>query len=380
LGLDVVGHVIHLNNIFKDTDRISYKHMMSGKPQLMSSKFKLSHNLLLNLIDIGDTNVTDFANKSMITGDIENSLKDINTTITATKSQLNVLLDKVGSFATPINVVEEYMELLKNRPGSVNKKRKDIDRRINDLLVEYKFIDAELLSYTKLFEKEKELDRYQHQYDNSTTYIQREVSAVIKLLSEYNFIEPCIQEATLKLTLKGRIASHLREVNSLVFATLIEEGSIMRLTPQQLVALFSCFTNITVNDDIKNTFSKSNCNELNTLLRTIENLYLEYQDKEHRYSISCATDYNIHYDLLEYVSDWCACTDVTECRVVLNRLEREKGIYLGEFVKALLKINNISSELEKIAETIGNIDFLSKLQQTRDLTLKYVVTNQSLYV
>jgi superfamily II RNA helicase len=380
LGLDVVGHVIHLNNIFKDTDRISYKNMMSGKPQLMTSKFKLSYNLLLNLIDIGDTNMTDFANKSMISGDIENSLKDIQTTITTTTNQLNVLLNITASFNTPIKIIEEYMELIKNRAGSVNKKRRDIDRRINDLLLEYKFIDAELLSYMKLFEKEKELEKHQHQYDMSTTYIQREVSSVIKVLSDYNFIEPCIQDAKLTLSIKGTVASHIREVNSLVFATLIEEGSILSLTPQQLVTLFSCFTNITVNDDLKNSFSTSACKELNVLLRTVENLYLEYQDKEMKYNITCNNDYTMHYDLIEYVSDWCECTDVIECRRVLDRLQREKGIYLGEFVKALLKINNISGEMEKIAETIGNVDFLSKLNKIHDLTLKYVVTNQSLYV
>jgi hypothetical protein len=36
--------------------------------------------------------------------------------------------------------------------------------------------------------------------------------------------------------------------------------------------------------------------------------------------------------------------------------------------------------MEKIAEMIGNIEFLSKLREIPILTLKYVVTNQSLYV
>ena len=381
LGLDVVGNVIHLNNIFRDTDRISYKQMMSGKPQLMTSKFKLSYNLLLNLIDIGNANVTDFANKSMITGDIENSLKDITNNITITGDQLKVLLNTTSTFNTPISVVEEYMGLLKNRNGTFNKKRRDIDKRTNDLLIEYKFLNAELLTYMKLFEKEKELEKYQHQYETSNTYITREVDAVIQLLTEYRFIDNHVSDKSdVRLTLKGTVASHIREVNSLVFASLIEEGSILRLTTQQLVAFFSCFTNITVNDDLKNAFSKSSCNELNALLRTVENLYLEYLDKEIKYNITSNSECNIQYDLMEYVAEWCECTDVIDCRKVLDRLEREKGIYLGEFVKALLKINNISCELEKIAETIGNVEFLSKLQKTHDLTLKYVVTNQSLYV
>jgi hypothetical protein len=66
--------------------------------------------------------------------------------------------------------------------------------------------------------------------------------------------------------------------------------------------------------------------------------------------------------------------------LVLQRLASEKEIFLGEFVKALLKINNIGAEMEKIAEMVGNIEFLSKLREIPNLTLKYVVTNQSLYV
>ena len=44
------------------------------------------------------------------------------------------------------------------------------------------------------------------------------------------------------------------------------------------------------------------------------------------------------------------------------------------------KINNISSELEKVAELIGNIELLHKLHEIPAKTLKYVATNQSLYI
>jgi hypothetical protein len=64
----------------------------------------------------------------------------------------------------------------------------------------------------------------------------------------------------------------------------------------------------------------------------------------------------------------------------LQKIGKENGIFLGEFVKALLKINNICSEMEKIANMIGNVSLLSKLKEIPDMTLKYVVTNQSLYV
>jgi hypothetical protein len=78
--------------------------------------------------------------------------------------------------------------------------------------------------------------------------------------------------------------------------------------------------------------------------------------------------------------EWCECDTEQECKFLLQKLQMEKGIFLGEFIKAVLKINNISAELEKVAETLYNIEFLSKLKQIPELTLKFVATNQSLYV
>jgi hypothetical protein len=88
----------------------------------------------------------------------------------------------------------------------------------------------------------------------------------------------------------------------------------------------------------------------------------------------------MHYDLLVYVDEWYEAKSADQCKIILEQLSEEKGIFLGEFVKALLKINNISCEMEKVAEMTSNIAFLSKLREIPQMTLKYVVTNQSLYV
>ena len=99
-----------------------------------------------------------------------------------------------------------------------------------------------------------------------------------------------------------------------------------------------------------------------------------------KYNVNTGIDYTIHFDLLNYVEEWCDTQSIEECKWVLQKLGEEKQIFLGEFVKALLKINNISAEMEKIAELTGNIAFLSKLKEIPAMTMKYVVTNQSLYV
>ena len=88
----------------------------------------------------------------------------------------------------------------------------------------------------------------------------------------------------------------------------------------------------------------------------------------------------MHFDLIEYMIRWCDCETEIDCKMVLQKLSQEKEVFLGEFVKSILKINNITCELEKVAEIIGDIELLHKLKEIPQLTLKYVATNQSLYV
>jgi hypothetical protein len=55
-------------------------------------------------------------------------------------------------------------------------------------------------------------------------------------------------------------------------------------------------------------------------------------------------------------------------------------ISLGDFVKAILKINNIVQELEKAATISENISLIEKIREIPVLTLKSCITNQSLYL
>jgi superfamily II RNA helicase len=381
LGLDTVGHVIHLNNLFKDIDSVNYKLMMNGKPQRLTSKFKISYNLLLNLIDIGDKNLVSFAKKSMVTEDLDNQLKEVNYKMSSISKDLDNFKLYCSNLRTPKTILEQFTELQKNKLTSVNKKRKEIDRQIQYIYENFKFVDQDKISYEKLFIKEKEVNDIQNEIDNINSYIQSGVDKVITLLKNENFIEgDLLNENTINLTIKGKIASQLREIHCLIFADLIDKKKLDVLTTKQLVSLFSCFTNVSVPDDYKDFKPNSENEYINTVINTISIMYSDYQKNELLLGIQSGSDYNIHYDLLKYTDEWCDAQSVNDCKLLLQKIGTEKGIFLGEFVKALLKINNISNEMEKIAELTGNIAFLSKLKEIKAFTLKYVVTNQSLYV
>ena len=375
LGIDTVGHVFHLNNLFKNMDTVNYKQMLCGKPQTLVSKFKISYHLILNLIEI-DGNLIEFARKSMITGDLDSQLSEIYYQSSTLQSELDN--SKRSYLRTPRDIIAEYVDLEMKRNSVVNKKRKEVDNRIKQIKDEYRYIETDKSSVKKNMGKENELVKLQKQMYDIDNYIQNGVNRVLTLLSEEKFINSSFEKQT--LTLKGTIATQLREIPSLVFAKLLEENVFDVLSAKQLVSLFSCFTNVSVMEDLKYNIPTTDDTLCKSIIQNIQRMYLIYSKKEVDYNINSEANYEIQFDLVNFTAKWCDCDSAIECKLLLQQLYSEKGIFLGEFVKALLKINNIANEMEKVAELLGNISLLSKLREIQGLTLKYVVTNQSLYV
>jgi superfamily II RNA helicase len=415
LGLDSVGHVIHLNNLFRDTSATAYKTMMNGKPQTLTSKFKISYNLLLNLIDIGDTNLVGFAKQSMIIGDLNAQIRQVALEIDKCTEEAAKLNGCVETMLTPREIVETYFELQSNKENYANKKRKEMDKEIQRIKDNYKNVEQDMNVLQKSVKKMAELDELMRRQEGLTKYLDNDVNKVVNLLKEDGFLlgvsgdrdsvsdsesvseylyttedagildtvdDNVILEEdnVLSLSAKGKMASGLREVHCLVFSELLEDGTISKLSVTQLISLFSCFTNISVQEAVQDYTPYTDDAVLKEVICSISQMYSEYEERETMLRINTGADYNIHYDLLNYVEEWTECETEYDCKVVLQKLGEEKEIFLGEFVKALLKINNIASEMERIAEQMGNIEFLSKLKKIPELTLKYVVTNQSLYV
>ena len=384
-GIDTVGHVIHLTNLFKNTDTIEFRQMMGGKPQTLVSKFKISFNLILNLLDAGDSDFARFANNSMIQDSILADMSATYKKITEISTELEILNNSLDYSRTPRQIVQEYLDISAQRPHAANKKRKDIDRRMQEIQENHRFLEQDKQTLIKYNSKCDEISSLNDRLDDTNKFITENVDKVTDILISKRFIEkPYIDEVTSKpihkLTIKGTIASHIREMHCLVMAELVDNNELQSLTSQELVSLFSCFTNVSVPEDLSCIAPNAPTQQIRDLVLKCRTMYNEYLDLETEKQINTGTDYNIHFELLKYVYDWTMAESVQECKLVLQTLSNDKEVFLGEFVKALLKINNISSELEKVAEYIGNIELLHKLREIPQLTLKYVATNQSLYV
>ena len=381
LGIDTVGNVIHLNNLFQSIESTSYKKMLKGCPQKLVSNFKVSYNLLFNMIEKNDNNIS-YTKRSMIQYDIDRQLGSLQREIdvvTGEIGKINGALEYITK-KVPKQVLSDFLHLKTILPSCVNKKRKETERAISKFEDEYKTIAKDVETYKKHLEKDWELCKLTNQFSGVEKYLDNNVAIVLDMLAERGFIGLKEDGLSYALLLKGTVASHFKEVPCLIFADLVLNNVFATFTAYELVGVLSCFTNVKVSDDKKAFLPVSEYKNVAVLLKEIHDSCNTFIDLEAKNGINTGTDYSMIFDLTDYMMFWAECDSEPECKLLLQRMSEEKDIFLGEFIKAILKVVAITVELAAAAELIGDMELLQKCKEVPEILQKFVATNQSLYV
>ena len=204
------------------------------------------------------------------------------------------------------------------------------------------------------------------------------ISEMYLKLNDDGFVE----KGSAELTRKGKIAICLQEIPCLAMADFIirQEKSVEKLTAQDFAVIFSIFTSIRLSEEDK-VYSFNNINitdETKLMLKKITGTLRYWKDIEIN-AFNNVDHYNIQYDICELVNKWCLCKNQNDCNAVFKEL-RYWGIFLGDFIKAILKINTIANEIEKAAILLENLSLVQKMKEIPRLTLKSIMTNKSLYL
>lgn len=378
-GIDTVGYVIHATNMFSNhfPGVNDYKNVLSGQPQRLVSKFKISYNLLLSMISMDNMDFESFVNKSMVQNEITKELKHYEDAIETIKKELDNKKNK--NYHSDETVVLEYYHLVCELDHTTNNRRKKVQNLLSSLEKKHPKLKDDIKHYISIQDTMRELEDMNSTYYNTNTYLRHNIEKMLRLLEEEGFIEK--NDESIKLTLKGTVASHVREVHCLLFAELFMDKVFHNLSIDELVGLLSCFTNIRVPDEVKTQKCNTDNVKLNECAMKIPEYLNKYNDCEVKDNIDCNTNCDeIQYDIVSEAMHWCQADDEMSCKGIIQKLNNQKGVFVGEFVKGILKINNIVGEMQSMCEYIGDIALLDKLSQIPEKTLKFIATNQSLYI
>ena len=378
-GIDIVGKVWLCCNLFKAPPLYDFEHMLSGKPQTLISKFKISFSMCLNIISSDDSTletILDFANQSLINNDIDKELKYYEKTINDIDIQIKSKENLLKSVRTPKSILDEYVSKINEIKISNNKKKKQLRREICNIEENNIYIKEEIKIIEEIEFYKNEKEKNNKFKNNTVNYLEEKIKNSINLLIHSNFIDK-----NFKITQTGSIARQFNEIHPLILSTIIYETNYFyQFNVSEIIAILSIFTSINVDENIKIIKPSTNSDLVNTISNKINDLMNKFYDLEQQYNTYSGSNYERNFDIQNSVIEWTNTTNELECKKILQTISSEQNIFIGDFVKALLKINNIANELERVAESTNNMELLEKIKMIPQKTLKYIATNQSLYI
>lgn len=386
-GIDTIGHVIHCNNLFSLPSSSEYNAMLCGSPQKLVSKFRISYSVILGYLGKSEEPVSlntfvQFVGKSMILNEIAKEKAHQIKVIGELDEQIAKKGQMMELLHIPATICREYLDIETRVKTAVNKKRKDLERQMQQMrdanrnIVENCKIVRE---YDILVDKKT---KEESDLAGICRYITDQVKNVLDILVGLGFVEPG-HDDTYVPTYLGKMAADVAEIHPLVFIQLLEQTSqFAQFSPKQLVGLFSCFTDIKVAQDMKLGCPNSKDSLLQKTVEKMEKLFGGLADREHERAMDTGINYNsaLMYDLMDQIAEWCDCETEQDCKYYIQQVLGEKGISAGDFSKGILKIATITKELGSLCEKHGHVELQHKLASIGPLILKYITTNQSLYV
>ena len=366
-GIDTRGYIYHLMNIVNRDFQINateYRHMLSGKPETLTSKLKISFGLLLKLTAM-EYNVNEFMEKSLLSVHSKKRLDELRSKKELMVKELEISAKSVN-FEKKIELDKIIMQQeMKWSNVTIVRKGSLTDKEIND----YKYWLVKKDGLSILEDNIKNLDEI----------IMSSVTRSRQLLLDQEFINKV--EDKLTLTTKGRLAFNLHEIHPLAMAEFMNSKQIESLTANQIASVLSIFTDVRISDDCKIfQVNMVHCSQnVKNAVNSIKFWYDKYYDLETKYQTEFIDDYKIHYDMMELIEKWTYAEDEVECKEILDEASYW-GIYGGTFIKAVFKINNIAMELEKVYEENENLAMKEKMKGIQYLILKSIAVNQSLYI
>ena len=98
-----------------------------------------------------------------------------------------------------------------------------------------------------------------------------------------------------------------------------------------------------------------------------------YENEESNFNIQIKTDFNIYLDFVEPVYVWANGGTMQD---IFNITQ----IYEGNFVKLMLRINNILMNVKDLFSYLNKFELLKKIENFEERLLRDEVSVQSIYI
>lgn len=364
-GIDTTGNVIILP-IYNFPDDDLLRTLLMGSLPHIESKFQIDYHFILKVVQSESTNLTSFLNDSLM-------MTECKRIITANKNELNKIekelnnfnfaivpklnLDKVKRLYELENNITLYGMKVKISKSEIKKRNSlkseiNKDKKLNDL---YKL-------YCDYYKTKLKYDEIKQNINEWESYYKNTLDLISKFLKKIGYIT----EDNL-ICKKGIIAAQINECNAIILTEMITSGFFKGLSAEEIVGILAIFIEETKTEDKTIQITPklmdhiNNINSMINFLISIEE-ELGILDNEKYWSISS--------DFVDLAFSW-ACGEP---------LKTNEEFYIGNFIRNMIKINNIAKDLIHLFQIDGDNEIVPTLEKIEPLIMRDFVTVNSLYL
>jgi superfamily II RNA helicase len=372
-GMDSKGTVIHLP--FNTRDVLSLdeaKTMMTGRIKPIESHLRIDYNFLFKALGRGS--ILPILSKSLHCSQITRKKKCDQDRLPFLQGELESIQKMLRCQLNKEPLLEQwrYQHSLAEEYLLNNKAKKKYDKTIRPLLQNNVFFDEYCTYFKKRSDIEKAIKDINDIAEAETLY-RYEISDLLRSLCDMNYIsvDALTQlESTgelgsgIELPLKGVMASLVNETNPIMMVELVM-SEIEFDSPRHIITFLSVFLDMgESSDDNRDMLTDPKASSLYQAI------------KQYRYLGSNNKDWDIStymMDLVWYWLDPYSTLDAIQANIGTN-------MYAGEFVRTMLKLDNICRETLTIAAIAQRSNICKLLEDHTHHIVKSIVSPQSLYV
>ena len=376
-GLDKFGSVIVLPTMVLP-DETSFRNMLTGKSPMLNSKFKLSYQFVLRTLNTGKFDATRFLDKTLISN--ENDKKAIQ--LFLEKRELETTLDNIMTTAfsdgdyeklvkyhqiTNVPIIDSIFTIKKKKNGKDSTKTENEKKIIMESI---KNFDIKYGEFNKMREIKSSIDKI----NDNIWYFENElltyINNIIELLQDRGYYD----NISGQITKKGIVAAEINECNELLFTEMIFNGLLDDLDFPEICAILMGFLNEKDSggdelyiSDLK--ISKKATSVLNKLKKIGEDMEL----LEDNYKIYIGSDYKLYLDFIVPAYVWASGGTIHE-------VYKHTTVYDGNFVKGIMRLNNLCENVYGICKAIERFDICSKMENYKSILIRDITMINSLYI
>jgi superfamily II RNA helicase len=369
------------------------KHILHGPKQKITSKFNQDYSFILK-IPLSDINAQSFVDKSLFQIDNMKLVNGLHNQLNQIQEQIKQKEEIIKSFDEEMmKIIEEYDKFENNRKKLENdlgvkvvlskkqqKEQQLIQFKINKIL-NFKESYQKYNEYNQLIEQSNDI---QKKITTNINIIHDNSKKMIQFLVEINYMHPLASEKNPNditkedITVRGILASHINECNPIILTEIIVNNLLLDLDTTDIIVLLSMLiqdTKTIESDDKTELFFDYEVlsENVKSVRRFINEQTSKFIELEQYFGIYDSGKWDIPTDFIKPAKMWAE-------HKTIQQITNQTGFYEGTFVRNMLKISNIVSNIETLCKIHNSVELLPTLTKVNEIILRDIVSVSSLYI